>query len=104
MFEEVETSLACSGGVGTASDVIKAVMAGANAVQLASVLLRKGPEHIAVLCDEVSAWMVEHEYRSLQQMHGSMSRRRCPDPGAYERSNYLRTLQIWDSQGGRDVS
>lgn len=87
-----------AGGVQTGRDVIKAVMAGADAVQMTSILLHMGPEHVRKLRSDVVQWMEEAEYESIQQMRGSMSRMRCPEPSAYERGNYLRTLQIWDRE------
>jgi len=95
LCENVECSLACSGGVHRAIDVIKAVMAGADAVQCVSALLHFGPKHITTLLEGIRYWMEEHEYESLAQMKGSMSLRHCPDPAAYERANYLKVLQIW---------
>ena len=88
-------SLAVSGGVHTALDAIKAIMTGAHAVQMVSALLRHGPEHLAKVRGEVAAWMAEHGYESLRQMQGSMNLKRCPDPAALERSNYMRVLQSW---------
>ena len=70
-------------------------MAGANAVQLVSVLLRHGPERLTLLRDGLERWMTEHEYASVAQMRGSMSLDRCPDPAAFERGNYVRLLQTW---------
>jgi dihydroorotate dehydrogenase (fumarate) len=95
VFGHVEATLSASGGVQTTADVIKAVMAGASSVQMTSVLLKHGPEHMAKIHRELSEWMEEHEYESIRQMHGSMSRKHCPDPDAYERANYMRTLQSW---------
>jgi dihydroorotate dehydrogenase (fumarate) len=91
----VKASLAVTGGIHTADDAIKAVMAGAHAVQMVSALLRQGPEHLRRVRDEMSQWMEEHGYESLRQMQGSMSLRRCPNPSALERSNYMRVLQSW---------
>jgi dihydroorotate dehydrogenase (fumarate) len=91
----VRCSLACSGGVHRGVDVIKAVMAGADAVQCVSSLLHFGPKHVRTLVDAVRFWMQEHEYESIAQMKGSMSLRHCPDPAAYERANYLKVLQLW---------
>lgn len=88
-------TLACSGGVHTAADAIKAIMAGADAVQLVSVLLHEGPERLSTLKHELAQWMVEHEYVSVAQMRGSMSLGRCPDPAAFERGNYVKLLQTW---------
>lgn len=91
----VEASLAVTGGVHTGLDAIKAIMAGAHAVQVVSALLRHGPEHIATLRKEISDWLEDHEYESLRQMQGSMGLLRCPDPRLYERVNYMHILQSW---------
>ena len=91
----VEGSLACSGGVHTPLDAIKAVMAGAHAVQVVSALLQRGPAHLATLRDGMASWMEEHEYESVAQMCGSMSHQSCPNPQALERANYMRILQGW---------
>ena len=87
--------LACSGGVHTARDAIKAIMAGATAVQTVSMLLKRGPEQLAVLLRDTREWFEQHDYESLAQARGSMSLARCPDPAAFERGNYVRILQSW---------
>jgi dihydroorotate dehydrogenase (fumarate) len=91
----VRASLAASGGVHTALDAVKAVMAGASCVQVVSALLMQGPERLKVLREEFARWLEEHEYESVEQMCGSMSLLRCPDPSAYERSGYMMVLQSW---------
>jgi len=95
LFSHVKANLACSGGVHTPEDAIKAVMAGASAVQVVSALLRQGPEHLAVLRRGMEQWLEQHEYESLRQMLGSMSHRSCPNPQALERANYMKVLQSW---------
>jgi dihydroorotate dehydrogenase (fumarate) len=91
----IDASLAATGGVLTAVDVIKAVMAGAHAVQMVSALLQRGPEYLREVREALASWMQEHEYDSLLQMRGSMSLSRCPNPRAYERANYMKILQSW---------
>ncbi len=91
----LRASLAVTGGVHTAVDAIKAVMAGAHAVQLVSALLLHGPEHLTTIREEMVRWMEAHEYHSLSQMQGSMNLTRCPDPAAFERANYMRVLHGW---------
>lgn len=88
-------SLAATGGIHTTSDVVKAIMAGAHAVQLVSVLLRHGPRFLGTLVNGLRAWLDEHDYESVEQLRGTMSHRRCPDPAAFERANYIRILQSW---------
>jgi dihydroorotate dehydrogenase (fumarate) len=91
----VRCSLAATGGVHTPVDALRAIMAGAHAVQVVSALLHHGPEHLRTLREGVVQWMEEHEYGSIAQMRGSMSLERCPDPAAFERANYMRVLQSW---------
>jgi dihydroorotate dehydrogenase (fumarate) len=91
----VRASLAVTGGVHTAEDAVKAVMAGAHAVQMVSALLKRGPEHLRRVRDEMAQWMEEHAYESLAQMRGSMSLVRSGNPAALERANYMRVLQSW---------
>jgi len=95
LFGHVRASLAVTGGVHTFLDAIKAIMAGADAVQLVSALLQKGPDVLRKTREQMASWLEEHEYESLEQMRGSMSLQRCPDPAAYERANYMRVLQSW---------
>jgi dihydroorotate dehydrogenase (fumarate) len=93
----VRPSLAVTGGIHTAPDAIKAIMAGADVVQMVSSLLRNGPEYLGIVGREIEIWMEEHEYTSLRQMRGSMNQMRCPNPQAFERANYLRVLQGWSA-------
>jgi len=89
----VGLSLAATGGVHTATDAVKAVMAGAHGVQMVSALLKNGPEHLRKVRDGMATWMEKHEYESVDQMRGNMSLLRSPDPAAFERVNYMRILQ-----------
>jgi dihydroorotate dehydrogenase (fumarate) len=96
LYGKIGTPLAVTGGVHTAVDVIKSVMAGASACQMVSALLWRGPQHLRTVREELACWLEEHEYESLRQMQGSMSLQRVPDPGAYERANYAKILQTWN--------
>ena len=86
----VNASLAITGGVHTALDIIKATMAGAHVVQLVSALMRNGPRHLRALRTELEAWMVANEWTSLEEMRGNMSFQRIPNPAIYERDNFRR--------------
>jgi dihydroorotate dehydrogenase (fumarate) len=98
LFGRVRAPLAATGGVHTALDAVKAVLAGAAAVQMVSALLRRGPSYLKEVREGLARWLEEHEYDSLRQMHGSLSLLRVPDPGAYERANYVKILQTWEGQ------
>jgi len=92
---KVRPALAVSGGVHTGADALKAVMAGASAVQLVSALLHHGPAHLAAIRDQMALWLEQHEYTSLEQARGSMSLERSPNAAAFERANYMRVLQSY---------
>ena len=91
----VRGSLAATGGVHSTEDVIKAILSGAHAVQLVSLLLKHGPRLLSTLQHGLRAWMDRHGYDSVDQFRGAMNLRRCPDPAAFERANYQRILQSW---------
>jgi dihydroorotate dehydrogenase (fumarate) len=91
----VNASLAVTGGVHTALDVVKATMAGAHATQMVSALLRRGPAHLTQVLSDLRCWMTEHEWESLADMRGNMNLAKVPDPSAYVRGNYMQMLQSW---------
>jgi len=91
----IEMDLAVTGGVHTPLDAIKATMAGANAIQMTSALLKNGPEYLSLVRRGVATWLIEHEYDSLAQARGSMNHLRSPDPAGYERANYMDILKSW---------
>ena len=95
LSRQLSCDLAVTGGVHTAEDTIKSIMTGAAAVQMVSALLTLGPEHLLVVREALSQWMEENGYDSIRQMQGSMALNRCPDPHAFERANYMRTLATW---------
>ncbi len=97
----VRASIAITGGVHSAHDAVKAIMAGAHAVQMVSTLLRHGPQQLRIIREGLMAWLQDHGYESIDQMRGSMGLRTCPDPSAYERANYLRVLTSWRPGGRR---
>jgi dihydroorotate dehydrogenase (fumarate) len=89
----VAASLALSTGVHTHEDVVKAVLAGSDAVMTTSALLRQGPGYAALLVDGLAHWLEEHEYESVAQACGSISRDAVADPDAYERANYVQVIR-----------
>jgi dihydroorotate dehydrogenase (fumarate) len=93
LYGRVQASLAATSGVHEAPDVIKLLMAGANVTMMCSALLRNGINHLQQVEKGMVDWMQEHEYESVQQMQGSMSQLRCPDPGAFERAQYMRAVK-----------
>jgi dihydroorotate dehydrogenase (fumarate) len=97
---DIRASLAVSGGVHATEDAVKALMAGAHAVQVVSALLKNGPEYLATLRDGLTRWLEQGEYGSLREIQGIMNLKRCGDPAGYERANYTRILQSWKVDSG----
>jgi len=89
----LECSLAATSGVHTAEDLIKVVMAGADVAMMCSALFQHGLGHVQTVVKGMERWMGEHEYVSVTQMRGSMSQKSCAEPAAYERANYMKTIQ-----------
>ena len=87
-----DLDLACTGGVHTVHDMVKALMSGADAVQAVSAILKNGVEWIPSMLEQLEAWMEENEYASVADMKGCMSYDNTPNPEAVERANYVRTL------------
>jgi dihydroorotate dehydrogenase (fumarate) len=92
----VQTSFAVTGGIHTGVDAIKAMMCGADAVQLVSLILQRGSEVLGHVRYEMGRWLEEHEYDSLAQARGSMNLDHCPSPHRLGRANYMHTLQTWE--------
>jgi dihydroorotate dehydrogenase (fumarate) len=93
LYGRIKADLAATGGVHGAEDAIKLLMVGANVTMLCSALMRNGINHIRHVERGLREWMEEHEYESVRQMQGSMSQMRCPDPGAFERAQYMRAVK-----------
>jgi dihydroorotate dehydrogenase (fumarate) len=85
-------SLAASTGVHTAEDVVKVLLAGADVAMMTSALLRNGPDHLRPLGVRLADWMDRHGYETVDQLRGQLSQRSVPDPAAFERANYIKTL------------
>ena len=84
--------LAASSGVHDAADVVKLLLVGADVVTTASAVLEHGPEYVGTLLAGLRAWMADHDYDDVADLRGALSQRAAPDPAAFERANYLRTL------------
>jgi dihydroorotate dehydrogenase (fumarate) len=91
----VRASLALTGGIETPADGIKAILAGAHAVQVVSAVLRHGPEYIQTMQDGLVHYMEWQELTTLDEMRGRVSLSTVADAEAFERANYIRALHSW---------
>ena len=95
LYGKVNADYALTSGVHTANDVIKAMMAGAKVAMMASNLLHNGEKVIPSMLADLQTWMKEREYKSIEQMQGSMSQKNVREPAAFERANYMKVLNSW---------
>jgi len=95
LYGKVDANLAITGGVHETEDVLKAVMAGASAVMMTSAFLQNGIRHAHRILEELSRWIEDHEYSSIQQMTGCMSQGAVAHPAAFERGNYMKVLSSY---------
>ena len=95
LYGSVRSDFALTGGVHSAGDIVKAMMAGAKIAMMTSALLKRGIGFIDTLITELLLWMGDHEYDSIRQMQGSMSRNAVPQPAAFERINYFKVLSSY---------
>lgn len=94
LYGRTTSSLALTTGVHTVEDVVKAIMAGADVVQVCSALLQNGIDHISHLVTGLEAWLDAHGYASLAQIKGILSHKESPNPAAFERANYVKLIGI----------
>ena len=92
---KLDLSLAATSGIHRGSDALKMLLAGADAVMLCSTLIRHGVQQFSVIERELTAWLVEHEYESVQQLKGSLSQKNCADPESFERAQYMRAISSY---------
>ncbi|MBG1241893.1 dihydroorotate dehydrogenase-like protein [Nostoc sp. NZL] len=95
LYGRIHADLAATSGIHRGNDALKMLMAGAKITMLCSVLLQHGINHIRVVEQEIREWMQKYEYESVQQMQGSMSQKYCPNPSAFERAQYMRSLATY---------
>jgi dihydroorotate dehydrogenase (fumarate) len=104
--EFLSISIAGSTGVHSGRDAAKMILVGADVAMTTSALLFHGVGHLAAMEDELRDWMAEHEYESVGQMRGAVSRDAVADPSAYERANYIGNITSYTSRflGAQPIS
>ena len=95
LYGRIKADLAATGGIHSAADVLKVLMAGADITMLCSVLLSKGLGVIKQIETDMSQWLSDHDYQSVRQLQGSMSQKYCADPAAFERAQYMRAIMSY---------
>jgi len=90
MADRVDCDLAASTGVHDGKAMVKQILAGANAVQVVSSLYRNGSRQIGSILAELSHWMEENGYHSLDDFRGKLSQARSSNPASFERVQFMK--------------
>jgi len=90
---QVNADLAITGGVHSAEDVVKGLMAGASVTMMASALIQHGIDHLAAVTANLQSWLDSHAYASVGDIRGCLSHVQIGDSAALERANYLNVLR-----------
>ncbi len=92
LYGKIQASLAASRGVQSSVEVIKYLLAGADVVMVASVLMRQGPEYLQQILEDLVNWLEARDYQSIDEIRGKMSHQHVVNPGEFERVNYIKAL------------
>jgi dihydroorotate dehydrogenase (fumarate) len=94
----IAASLAASTGVHTFEDVVRVLLVGADVAMMTSALLRHGPLHLTRVEAGLESWLSDRGHAGVHEIRGTMSQRAIPDPGAFERANYMRNITAYSSR------
>jgi dihydroorotate dehydrogenase (fumarate) len=95
LYGHLNSDIAITGGVHSAEDVIRSIMAGGNVAMMCSALHIHGIEHIGRVLADARYWLEKREYASLSETRGCLSRRSVPDTSPFDRGNYIKTLSSY---------
>lgn len=98
LYGKLQADLALTSGVHTGKDAVKALMAGSQVVMMTSALVHEGAGHAVKVLEELTTWMANREYTSVDQMRGALSQKGVANPAAFERANYLQVLTSFDNR------
>ncbi len=85
-----DIQLSASTGVHDYKSIIKLILAGANTVQVCSVLYKNGVDYLTTMIKEMEVWMDSKGMDSVDKMRGLMNYKNHKDPGIWERSQFMR--------------
>ncbi len=92
LYDNIKADLCANRGIFTGEDVIKMILAGANAVQIVSTIYKHGPSQIAKMLEDMEIWMANKQYNRLSEFRGKLSKKNIKDPFAYRRAQYVDIL------------
>ncbi len=97
LYGNLDGSICASRGIYTSKDVIKMIMAGADAVQIVSTVYKNQPAVISTILKEINDWMDKKEFKTLDDFRGKLARQNMKDPFSYQRAQYVDILMKSES-------
>ena len=88
--EVPQIDIAASTGIHSGDAAVKQILAGAKAVEVCSVLYKNGIEFLPKLIDRFEFWMIEHNYKTIEEFRGKMNYSNIGDPAIYERAQFMK--------------
>ncbi len=92
LYDHLDADVCANTGIFTGEDVIKMILAGADAVQVVSTIYKNGPQQITKMLEDIEIWMASKQYANLDTFRGMLSMKKAKDPYAYRRAQYVDIL------------
>jgi len=92
LYDQLHCDVCANTGIFDAEDVLKIILAGADAVQIVSTIYKNGPQQIQKILEDMEIWMAKKQYNTLDDFRGKLSMKNVKDPFAYRRAQYVDIL------------
>ncbi|MCX6269798.1 MAG: dihydroorotate dehydrogenase-like protein [Bacteroidetes bacterium] len=92
LYDQIKAEICCNTGIYTGQHALKAILAGADTVQVVSAIYKYGISHLSNIIAEMEKWMESKNYHSLADFRGKLSKKTVNDPLVYKRAQYVDIL------------
>ncbi len=88
--QDIKIDISASTGVHSGNDAIKYLLAGANSVQVCSVLYKNGMDFLQTMNRRIEEWMDAKGFGSVSDFRGKLNYRNYSKPVVYERTQFMK--------------
>ena len=90
LSNKLRCPISASTGVFSGKDVVKMLLAGAQTVQVVSCLYKNGIDYIKQINSELSAWMEQHGFESIDQFRGKLAVKPNEEASMFLRTQFMK--------------
>jgi dihydroorotate dehydrogenase (fumarate) len=90
LYDNVSCDLAATTGIHDGYGIVKAILAGAVCVEIATAIYKNGPQYITKMLDQINGWMQKHGYESINDFRGKSSDTQVKNPQVFERAQFMK--------------